>query len=242
MLNNLKKLKELLKNNNKISNNENKKVIEIANLLNLDFKEHKLTKLDFNFINAFEISDDNMIFLYPINDGRPTCSFAFYKDGKLIIDNRTNYSEITNLDEIILQIVKIYIEVIKNKIVIDPYYFMLKLDDEVKPNYKGSATLVITEKAIRNHKLNNQNFDEAEKYFVNRFLDQFIGWNFGVSINKNKMLENALNYLNRMVIEKGIREDAGTGFEVYGTDTEESNGLQHYYLPSELNSVKKKTM
>ncbi len=31
----------------------------------------------------------------------------------------------------------------------------------------------------------------------------------------------------------GIREYAGTGFQVYGTEDEVTNGLQHYILPIE---------
>ena len=36
---------------------------------------------------------------------------------------------------------------------------VLKLNDEIKENYNGSATLVITEKAIRNQKLNEMDMD-----------------------------------------------------------------------------------
>lgn len=126
------------------------------------------------------------------------------------------------------------------KIVIDPFYFMLRLDDEVKENYRGKATLVITEKAIRNQKLNEDNFQKANKHFVNRFLDHFIGWNFGVSVNRDEILREELKALNEKVIDMGIREYAGTGFEVYGTEHEVSDGLQHYSLPTTKISCKQK--
>lgn len=168
----------------------------------------------------------------------PTCPFEFWKDGKLVLHNRNVYSEIINLDEIILQMVRIFNKSLDEGIVIDPYYFMLKLNDEVKENYEGSATLVITDKAIRNQKLNEKNFDEATKYFINDFLDHFIGWNFGVSVNRNKVLKQELLKLNDKVIEMGIREYAGPGFEVRGVDDEVYNGLQHFTLPKAKTKVK----
>jgi len=240
MKNYLVSLKKALIKNKVVSNDDNKKIIDIANKLGLEFAMHSLENISEEGTNRFIIHD--MIFLYPINDGKPTCPFEFYKGKKLIIDNQRVYSEITNLDEIILQIVRVFDKALDEGIVIDPYYFMLRLDDEVKENYKGKATLVITEKAIRNQKLNEQNFDEANKYFINRFLDHFIGWNFGVSVNKNKILRTQLKALNNKVIKKGIREYAGSGFEVYGADSEAYNGLQHYYLPVENNKVKTKNI
>lgn len=220
---------------------ENKKIINIANALGLEFAIHSLKKLSsqggWNGANRYNIDDSNMIFLYPVNDGMPTCPFEFWKDGKLVLHNQNVYSEITNLDEIILQIVRIFNKSLDEGIVLDPYYFMLKLNDEAKENYKGSATLVITEKAIRNQKLNEQNFDEATKYFINHFLDHFIGWNFGVSVNRNETLKEELLSLNNKVIEMGIREYAGSGFEVYGVDDEVHNGLQHFTLPKEKENV-----
>lgn len=209
---------------------ENQLIINIANKLGLEFSMHSLKKM-LSYSNRFSLDSDNMIFLYPPNDGTPTCPFEFFKGKKLIISNQKAYSEITNLDEILLQIVRIFDKSLDNGIIIDPYYFMLKLTDEITEEYKGNATLVITEKAIRNHKVNHQNFNEATKYFMNHFLDHFIGWNFGVSVNRNETLRNELEALNEKVIDMGIREYAGSGYEVYGTETEVCKGLQHYNLP-----------
>lgn len=232
MKNYLLKLKEILTKNKSTENsNTNNMFNDIANELGLEFTLHSLEKITVvDGVNCFEINNNNMIFLYPINDGMPTCPFAFFKDNKIIINNEKNYLEITNLDDILLQIVRIFSKSLDKKIVIDPYYFMLKLEDDIKENYNGKVTLVITDKAIRNHKLNTLNFNEANKYFINHFLDHFIGWNFGVSVNRSDILRKELNALNNKVINMGIREYAGTGFEVYGTDSEAVNGLQHYYL------------
>lgn len=223
---------------------EEQKIADIANALDLEFRLHSLKKLPSQGgrggANRYAVSDDNLIFFYPVNDGMPTCPFEFYKDGKLVLHNQTVYSEITNLDEIILQLVRMFDKSLEDGIVLDPYYFMLRLEEEVKPSYKGRASLVVTEKAIRNQKLNKDNFDEATAYFINHFLDHFIGWNFGVSVNRNETLRNELEALNNKVIEKGIRKYAGSGFEVYGIDSEAYNGLQHYTLPTKKEVKEKK--
>ena len=223
------------------SHNELKQVKSIADSLNLKFSFHDLKRLKKEYVNAFEISN-NLVYFYPLNDGMPTCGFEFYKNGKLVIDNDKEYSQISNLDEILLQMVRIFNQSLDNRIVLDPYYFMLELTDEPCKDYKGNVCLVITEKAIRNQKLNDNNFDEATKYFINHFLDHFIGWNFGLSVNRSEDLKKELEELNEKVIDMGIRKWAGSGFEVYGVENEVRNGLQHYTLPTEKVIVKKKIL
>ena len=223
------------------NHSELKQVKSIADSLDLKFNLHYLKKIKKYPVNAFEISD-NLVYFYPLNDGMPTCPFEFYKNGELVIDNNKEYSQISNLDEILLQMVRIFNQSLDNQIVLDPYYFMLELTDEPCKNYTGNVSLVITEKAIRNQKLNAQNFDEATKYFINHFLDHFIGWNFGLSVNRNEDLKRELEELNEKVIDMGIREWAGPGFEVDGNDDVVHNGLQHYTLPTEKSNVKEKVL
>ena len=221
--------------------NELKQVKRIADSLNLKFNLHDLKKIEKEYVNAFEISN-NLVYFYPLNDGMPTCGFEFYKNGELVIDNGKEYSQISNLDEILLQMVRIFNQSLDNRIVLDPYYFMLELTDEICENYHGNVNLVITEKAIRNQKLNEENFDEATKYFINHFLDHFIGWNFGLSVNRNEDLKRELEELNEKVIDMGIREWAGRGLEVYGVEDEVYDGLQHYKLPTQKANAKKKVL
>ena len=223
------------------NHNELEQVKSIADSLNLKFSFHDLKRLKKEHVNTFEISN-NLVYFYPLNDGMPTCGFEFYKNGELVIDNDKEYSQISNLDEILLQMVRIFNQSLDNRIVLDPYYFMLELTDEICENYHGNVNLVITEKTIRNQKLNEENFDEATKYFINHFLDHFIGWNFGLSVNRNEDLKRELEELNEKVIDMGIREWAGPGFEVYGVEDEVYNGLQHYKLPTKKEKVKKKIL
>ena len=219
--------------------NELEQIEKIVEILNVKFEFHDLNKIEMDYTNAFEVSN-NLVYLYPLNDGMPRCCFKFYQNGELIMSNDRQYSQLSNLDDIILQMVRIFSQALDNGIVLDPYYFMLELTDEVCKDYYGNANLVITEKAIRNQKLNEENFDEANKYFINHFLDHFIGWNFGVSVNRNEELKRELEVLNEKVIDMGIREWAGSGFEVYGTENEVCNGLQHYRLPIKKSKIMKR--
>ena len=223
------------------SRNELKQVKDIAESLNIKFNTYNLKKISKDNVNAFEISD-NLVYLYPSNDGMPTCEFEFYQNGNLIIDNESEYSQITNLDDIILQMVRLYNQALDKKIVLDPYCFMLELTEKVEKDYHGNANLVITDMAIKNQKLNEENFNKANKYFINHFLDHFIGWNFGVSINRNELLKQELEELNERVIDMGLREFAGFGIRVYGDADTECNGLQHYKLATEKTNVKKKVL
>lgn len=209
------------------------KIKDIAASLELEFALHSLKKISIpNQGNCFQMTDENLVFFYPPNDGYATKPFNFYKRNYLAISNKQAYQEITNLDDILLQLVRLYSKALDQNIVLDPYYFMLRLEED-EEWLSGNATLVITEKAIRNQKLNGDNFDEANKFFINKFLDHFIGWNFGVSVNRNEKLKAELEALNEKVINMGLRDYAGTGYEVYGIDSEAHNGLQHYYLPTE---------
>ncbi len=173
--------------------------------------------------NAFEIRD-NLIFFYPPNDGMPSCPFEFYQDGKKVIDNRNSFIQISNLDEILIRMTKIMSHGLDEYMIINPYDFMLELDGTVEEAYHGSAKLVITDKTIKNADVDPEHFDDARVYFINTFLDHFIGWNFGLSVNRNDRLKDELDKLNKKVIKLGIREEAGPGFEVFTS----GEGVENY--------------
>lgn len=202
-----------------------------AEEFDVDFYDtYKLPRAYINKDNAF-FTYSGLIYFYPPNDGTALSPFYFYVDHDLVLKNTNAYSEIENLDEILLHMVKIMDKALDKKIAIDPYSFMLKLEDNVEKDYKGKASLVMTNISVASSDYNSR------KYFINRFLDHFIGWNFGVSVNRNEELRDALIKLNNKVIEKDLREDAGPGFSVYGTETEVYKGLQHYTLPKSKDNV-----
>lgn len=180
-------------------------------------------------VNRYYAGEGKYILLHPANDGMPTCPFEWWGtfDGKpqMIMDNQSSFKGITNLSEIILQMVELYAKYIDEDMFIASAGFAIKLEDEVTPNYHGRATLVLTEDAIRNNKVKPDQTLDAKKYFVNDFLDHYIGWNFGVAVTSNPELEKALNQFNNLVIEKGLREAAGPGFEVW-----QSDDVKHYDL------------
>lgn len=218
---------------NMFKHNEVKQINDISEYLNLKLNCNKLKKIKKKYVNAFEINDD-LIYFYPINDGKATCPFEFYKDGKLIIGNNHEFSEISNLDDILLEMVRVFSKAIDYNIVLNPYSFMLELTDDNR-----KAKLVITEETIKNPKLSMDKLEEACKYYINIFLDHFIGWNFGLSVNRSEELRSELEELNEKVIDMGIREDAGPGLDVYGVVEKEINGLQHYRLPTSKEKIKK---
>lgn len=180
-------------------------------------------------INRFYAGKGRYILLHPANDGMPTCPIEWWGnfDGKsqMIMDNQSSFKGITNLSDIILQMVELYAKYIDEDMFIASAGFAIRLDDEVTPDYHGRATFVLTKDSIRNNKVRPKQIIEAKKYFINDFLDHYIGWNFGVAVTNNPELEKALIDFNNLVIEKGLREYAGTGLEVW-----HSEDVMHYEL------------
>lgn len=181
------------------------------------------------YVNQVYAVKGNYILLHPANDGMPTCPIEWYGnfDGKdkMIMDNQSSFKNIVNLSDIILQMVRLYAKYIDYDIFIASAGFAIKLDDKICPDYIGKASFVLTDDAIRNNKVKPEHVIEAKKYFLNDFLDHFIGWNFGVVVKTNPKLEKELLEFNNLVISKGLREDAGSGFEVWCSDD-----VQHYAM------------
>ena len=181
------------------------------------------------YVNQVYAVKGKYILLHPANDGLPTCPIEWFGkfDGKekMIMDNQSSFKCITNLSDIILQMVKLYAKYIDDDVFIASAGFAIRLEDVVCPNYTGKVSFVLTDDAIRNNKVKPEQVIEAKKYFVNEFLDHFIGWNFGVAVRSNPQLEKELLEFNSLVINKGLREDAGPGFEVWYSDD-----VQYYDL------------
>jgi hypothetical protein len=182
---------------------------------------------------------DNLVAFYPPNDGYPTVPIHFYNDEGFVMNNDSCFSNITNLDDILLTMVKMYDKSLETGDVYNPYGFMLELTDKVGKNYKGRANLICTDESNLEF-FDKDEHEEAYYHYMNEFLDHFMGWNFGVSIRRSEELRKALESLNDKVIRRGIREYAGTGLDVIGSDDFSINGLQHYYLPCELENKKNK--
>lgn len=170
--------------------------------------------------NFLRLTKDGCIILHPPNDGMPTRPVEFFrraKGGKLVkvIDNRNAFCEITNLPEILLQIAVLYEKHIDEPIFLDPMCFAIMLIDPINKHYVGRGKLAIAADTLCNNNVKPKNQEDARKFFYNRFLDHFIGWNFGKAVSKYPQLEDALSRITRQLIDRDLRRNAGPGFNVW---------------------------
>ena len=110
----------------------------ILETLGVKYHEYEMPKAYIGTTSAFYMQD-NMVYLYPPNDGAPTKPIYFYDDGRLIFRNENAFQEITNLDEILLEMIQIYNKALDEKVSINSYGFMLELQDKLTPFYNGRA-------------------------------------------------------------------------------------------------------
>jgi hypothetical protein len=203
----------------------------------IEFANNKLKKVN-DMGNNFYVGKKGEINFVPINTGEPVMPFAFFnKKKQLVIGNQTNFQQITNLDEILLQMTNAYKLAFQKGYIFNPYEFLLKLNkDEAEHGdqyYNGKAQLAFSNQVPQNHVLKPEAIEKMKSYSINDFLDHFIGWNFGVSAHRSPELKSALTSLNTEIFESGKRIYAGTGLNVVGT-YQAHNGLQHYKFPTEL--------
>ncbi len=171
--------------------------------------------------------DDKFILLCPANDVIPTYPIEWYtSNNEKIMDNQASFDNITNLNEIILAMIRLYTKYIDDDVFISPAGFAIKLQEEVSSNYRGTASFVLTKDAIRNKEKFERSY-KVKKNILNNFLDHFIGWNFGVVISNNAWLEQELLEFNNLVISKGLREYAGNGLDVFQTEKVKSYDLKY---------------
>lgn len=192
-----------------------------------DFTLNELNKGKGEYKSKFLLYKQKYLLIHPPNDGRPFVIFEWYEktsEGKLIkvIDNETAFENITNLNEILKQIIDIYLRYLDCESYICSYNFVLKLEGEVTQNYKGKASLVIPKFCVKK--------DLDFKIGLNQFLDHFIGWNFGDVIQLDNSLKIELESLNKLAIKKGIRKYAGIGF---GSFTKDETLVKGYCLKCE---------
>ncbi len=157
----------------------------------------------------YYIKNRRYILLYPINSAY-ICKMEWYgvfgNNTKKILDNLHAFNCITNLDEILMQIVMLFDKYLDDDIVLSTEGFGLRLENKVEPNYSGRAKLILTEEAVLNSEISLVKFYAGKKYFINEFLDHFLGWNFGVAINNNPELKELILNYNKKVIKKGLRK------------------------------------
>lgn len=171
--------------------------------------------------------ENKYIRFYPFNDGynyspKKEWFGKFERDGAvyyaMMLDTKQAFSCITNLKDILMQMIQIYCDNMNKDVFLDPYEFALELEDEPKEGYVGRAKLVITADTIKNKNIEADEREDRKKYYLNRLLDCFIGWNFGTVIEENTDLMVKVMLLNDWVITKGLRVPKGVGSKLYFDD------------------------
>lgn len=131
------------------------------------------------------------------------------KSNNLILFNPQDediLKKVSNIDELLLKMIKVYNIAITNNIAINPYSFMIKKS-------RSNNDLVITRDSIKPF-----SDDETYKLYINLFLDHFMCLNFGRNIKNNELLKEELEKLNKKVIERGLREYISPNFNLYSSD------------------------
>jgi len=185
-----------------------------------------------NALLATATASSAFIPFYPHNDGSPTCPFVYYRkeapcrNHVLFMDNQMDFTEVKNLDQVLVKLVTIMHEAYGKGIPIHPFQsFLLEFPWNV------------TKETIENAKIAMcipdppySGMKDLDRWLANSqnvFLDHFLGWNFGDIIRSNRELEAmVLDYHLRMVND-GKRKYAGSGFEV--TCRTNDTGIDNFY-------------
>ena len=159
----------------------------------------------------FFAKDNRYILFNPINEGRFISSIYWYGEfnnrATLIMDNHDSVKNIKNLKDILLQMIYLYEKYLDEDMVIMPEGFAVKLTDSIGDNYRGKANLVITGSSNMNDFVRKEKMHDAKTYCISKFLNYYIGLNFGVAIKNNSDLEDALIHLNDEVIRRRLKRN-----------------------------------
>lgn len=189
-------------------------------------------KLKKDWENGIVLNPESPTALWiPHNDGMPTCPFKFYSGDKVILSNRLDFTELSNLPQLLHQATDIMAEAYQAKTPIFSFENLgLKLKDELKENYSGQGELVYLKLDLDPRALKER--DKATNYCTNQFLDRFMGWNYGDLIREDSELENKLVTLTQQLLSEGNRDsDKGMAFEVcYRTNDTKVNNFYEFEL------------
>lgn len=147
-------------------------------------------------INSFIIDDRNLIYFFPRSLDRRYKSFEFIKDEKVIINNDNNYEEIANLNDILLELTKLFNKAFDLNIILDPSCLMIRLDGEIKENYNKNASIVLNNAIIKNGgDYIEDNFLSSKLYFLKSFLNVLEN-TYKKYIDSNEEIKKIIETLN----------------------------------------------
>lgn len=169
-----------------------------------------------NGTTRYSLKNSKYILLSPLNNGEGIDYIEWVENAslndlsvssvKVVLANKNCFLGISNLDEILKQMISLYSDNIDKDVFISSAGFAIKLEDEIKAPYKGKAKLVLTDKAILNGNVSSTEKLETKKKCINIFLDFYLTLNFGNVFRNNEELDRQLREFNSEVIAKGLRE------------------------------------
>ncbi len=207
---------------NKESNKKNGENISLgANVSYIpDLKALKFKSGD-DFVNSLNIDKRGYFLVHPANNGMPSCPFVYYNESK-IFDNQKNFFEISNMNLFIEKTLELFEYCIENGHYIDPFCLFAKLDmselEKGRLSLDLENVLTVSDVSICDNNIKEENKEDAMMYFINIYLDKFIGWNFGKYILNDPSLSQKFNHFCDYVISKKLRRFDGCGFDVYSTE------------------------
>ena len=211
------------------------KIISFYSKIDIKTADVFLERIPVDGKNSY-IMNNNMVYFYPKNDGFSVCPLEFCKDKRRIkvIDNQRNFLQITNLEDILIKMINVIDLALDNNVIINSYDFVLELKDDIKSNYEGSAELVLPSSAIVDDlQLSNIERLEAQKHFLNYFLDHFLGWNFGYIIDRSPRLQSEIERFNNKVIDLKLREAQKDNMisEILNNENNPDGFIYYYKIP-----------
>lgn len=144
--------------------------------------------------------NSNQLYLYQISTERSTTT-------------------LTNLEEVLVKLIKLYGKALEEEVVLNPYHIILQVNN-------NKADIVVTEESIK-VPTHTYSYVNEFRMYINLFLDFFMGFGFGKEIMSSKELREELERLNSRVIDKAFREYRGPKLNIYGNDKK----IYQYKLP-----------
>ena len=158
----------------------------------------------------YKIQKDKYIEFLPINNILDNQHIIWEQKNSLsnadekVISNINCFYEIQNIDEVLKDMIEMYTDSIEKDIFLSSYNFLLKFNEDVTKDYKGTAKLVITDSTLLNSKVELDEKLQYRKDCVSYFLNCFLGYNFGNIIRENEELNKMVKKLYTMATEKEL--------------------------------------
>ena len=158
----------------------------------------------------FSLYEGRAMLLYPMMDGKRLLKYEYYTrvNGELVkvMDNQSAYAGLTNLEDILTNIVWLYVKYIDKRVFIDANQFAVVLLGEVTADYHGLGSLAVTDRTIINSAVMPDEIIETRNLCYNDMLEHFIKWNFSKVLSRSDKLREMLAGLVALMSERKMTE------------------------------------